>query len=408
MTYQQSLSWLFEQFPAYHLQGISAYKPNLDNIISLAESFGNPHQNLRFIHVAGTNGKGSTSNFLASILTENGERVGLYTSPHIFDFRERIRVNGECISEQAVVDFCLRIQQNKLVVAPSFFEITWLMALLHFQQEKCSIVVVETGLGGRLDATNTITPILSIITNISLDHTAILGNTRIEIAREKAGIIKPNVPVVIGEKDDETLPVFETTANYNHSQLTITSQNNISFPSEIIGYQRQNFATVCAAIEVLNRNGFTISQQTIQSGITHLANNTGFWGRLQLVSNQPLTIVDCAHNPAGIAETLKTVRELPHKRLHILYGTSSDKEIDAIRSLFPTDASYYFTAFSNPRSASLNQIQEWFVDFEAEKQFFSTPSEALTVAKEACNQDDILLIMGSFFLLSDFFEEFST
>lgn len=405
MTYEATITWLFEQFPAYHLQGMSAYKPSLDNIRSLTTAFGNPEKELRFIHVAGTNGKGSTSNMLASVLTESSERVGLFTSPHIHDFRERIRINGECITEQFVIDFCAEVRQRAWEIQPSFFEITWLMALCYFRECRCSVVVAETGLGGRLDATNIITPLISVITNISLDHTAILGNTRQEIAREKAGIVKEGIPVVLGEPDPEILPVFEEIVKTNNSALILPEKPDF-IPDTIFGYQLINYQTVYATIKRLRLLGFSISKEIIERGISRLRHNTGFIGRLEQVRQEPLVILDVAHNPAGVHQTISSIREKLQGTLHIVYGTSSDKNILEIAAELPSDARYYITTFQNPRSATLSQLTEVFTNRYANVKFFENSFEAYKSAELIANKTDTILITGSFFLISDFFDFF--
>lgn len=405
MTYAAALSWLFSQFPAYHLQGASAYKPSLDNIRELAAAFGNPHEHLRFIHVAGTNGKGSVSNMLSSILTESGYRTGLFTSPHIHDFRERIRINGQCIPEADVIAFCEAIRSRSWAVEPSFFEITWLMALCHFRDQECSVVVAETGLGGRLDATNIITPAVSVITTISLDHTAILGNTLSAIAAEKAGIIKPHIPAVIGEYHPETFPVFETFAKDNSSPLYL-SQPSPQVPAALTGYQRDNFSTVAATVSVMNNHGFAISSAAVEQGITHLYRNTGFIGRMTIVRREPLTVLDAAHNPAGIRRTVSSVNEIGKGQLFIIYGTSSDKNLSEIAPEIPRSAHLFVTTFTNPRSASAEQLHSAFRHTHPEALFFENSLEALKTVESAANKNDTILIMGSFFLLSDFFSIF--
>ena len=405
MTYEATISWLFEQFPAYHLQGVSAYKPSLDNIWVLAEAFGNPQDDLRFIHIAGTNGKGSTSNMLASILTENGQQTGLFTSPHIHDFTERIRVNGVCVDEDFVIRFCADVRSKKWEIEPSFFEITWLMALCYFKEQNCTVVVAETGLGGRLDATNIILPLVSVITTISLDHTNILGNTRAAIAFEKAGIIKASTPVVVGSLEDDTEPVIRPQPLLNNSIITIASKLT-EYPPALIGYQRDNFDTVMAVIGELRKLGWEILQSQIDEGIRNLRKNTGFIGRLEIVGQDPLIVIDCAHNPEGINKTIESIRELQKGNLFILYGTSSDKDIAAIEPLLPDDATYFLTVFRNPRSADLQQLRSSFGESEKKVHFYSNPILALDEMKLAASKEDTLLILGSFFLISDFFEVF--
>lgn len=405
MTYDETITWLFAQFPAYHLQGVSAYKPSLDNIRALSEAFGHPERELRFVHIAGTNGKGSTSNMLASMLTESGERTGLFTSPHIHDFTERIRVNGHCIDQRSVIDFCEKVRSRTWEIEPSFFEITWLMALCFFRDQQCSVVVAETGLGGRLDATNIVMPVVSAITNISLDHTNILGNTRAAIAAEKAGIIKPGIPVVLGEYDDEIFPVIERIALQQHSTI-VKVRPAPSYPETIFGYQRMNFDTVAAIVQQLNENGFSIAEPHIAAGCRNLRRNTGFLGRLEIVGHDPLIVLDCAHNAAGIARTLESVREKQTGRLHVVYGTSADKDLNEILHVLPDDAAYYVTEFSNPRSARLPQLREAFAGSGKESLFFENPLQALSAAEITANKTDTLLICGSFFLIGDFYANF--
>lgn len=405
MTYSETITWLFEQFPAYHNLGKEAYNPGLKNIQELSAYFGNPHERLRFIHVGGTNGKGSVSNMSASILTESGERVGLFTSPHLFDFNERIRVNGLPIEEKFVIDFCVKIKANEWQIAPSFFEITWVMALCYFEEKKCSIVVAEVGLGGRLDATNIITPIASVITNIGLDHTSILGNTRAEIAYEKAGIIKRNIPLFLGEVDSETFPVFEDQAELNHAEI-ILKNKNAQIPDSMIGYQIGNYQLVSSIFDYLEKIGFNSSEEIRKQGLLNLHKNTGFWGRMEIVSHSPLTIVDCAHNAEGIDAFLSSISTLIRGKLHIIYGTSADKNLEEILSLFPREAAYYFTTFSNPRSIQLEDLKQKTNSFSQQSLFFKSPTIAYNTAQIAANKEDTILIFGSFFLVHDFFEVF--
>ncbi|MBI1837732.1 MAG: bifunctional folylpolyglutamate synthase/dihydrofolate synthase [Flavobacteriia bacterium] len=404
--YQETLDWLFQQFPAYQKVGASAYKPSLDNCLKLASFFGNPQDNLTFIHIAGTNGKGSTSSMLASILTETGMEVGLFTSPHIEDFRERIRVNGEMISEEEVIAFCDKIKKLNLDFEPSFFELTWVMALVHFCNKTTNVCVVETGLGGRLDATNIINPILSIITNIGLEHTLFLGNTLEQIAFEKAGIIKKSIPIILGESLPETLSVFQKKANECHATLLLAEKKKVKISAffPLLGdYQVKNYKSVETAIDYLNTIGFQITELSIEKGLKNLALNTGFRGRLQVMNQEPLTIMDVSHNYDGIKATLESILKINKGTLRIIYGTSSDKDIESIFSLFPKEADYYFTEFTNERSAKLIQLMEKSKDFKLKSTFFLNPKEALKIAQTTVKKEDTILIFGSFFLLSDFF-----
>ena len=405
-NYEEACTWLFGQFPAYHNLGAAAYNPGLKNTEEILDFFDNPHLSLRFFHVGGTNGKGSVSAMLTSIAMESGEKVGTFTSPHIMDFSERIRINGKTISEAFVLDFCNRVKSNTWEIQPSFFEITWAMALVYFKQNNCSLVVAEVGLGGRLDATNIITPEISIITNISLDHINILGSTRAEIAGEKAGIIKPGVPVLLGEFDNETGPVFEHKAKETNSEIHIANQN-IDFPKEIIGYQHLNFAIVRKAVDVLNHRKWSISKEHLLSGIRNLGKNTGFYGRLQLLGNNPTLLLDCAHNEAGIKALFASLPESKGE-LHIVYGTSSDKDLKSIIPVLPHHASYFFCEFDNPRSMKKEALQSEFNDFSAKnKTFFSSVQSAFERVQSIANKADTIVVCGSFFLAHDFFSFFS-
>jgi len=405
LNYDEACSWLFSQFPAYHNLGAAAYNPGLKNTEELLDFFGNPHNDLRFVHVGGTNGKGSVSNMLASVLVESGEKVGCFTSPHIIDFSERIRVNGKAIEEKFVINFCNKVVSHNWNLQPSFFEITWVMALEFFRSQKCTIVVAEVGLGGRLDATNVIIPLLSIITNISLDHTNILGNTRAEIAYEKAGIIKPDVPVILGEMDEEVAPVFRKAVEERGSRI-LDIVDIAPLPKEIIGYQKMNYALVKTAVHYLKSIGFNCSDPELQCGIQNLRKNTGFFGRLEIIAEEPFTLVDCAHNEAGLKALFDSI-ELKGD-LHIVYGTSSDKDLKGIVSVLPQVANYYITEFSNPRSAKIDQLKDGFAATpEKNLKFFKKVDEAFSSAQLFANKADTIVVCGSFFLAHDFFSKFS-
>ncbi|MBC9812476.1 bifunctional folylpolyglutamate synthase/dihydrofolate synthase [Crocinitomicaceae bacterium CZZ-1] len=404
-TYREATDWLFQQFPSYQHIGGKAYKPGLEHINRLLAYFGNPQHDLRFIHVAGTNGKGSTCSMLASILTEAGNTVGLFTSPHIQDFRERIRVNGIMVSEAFVMECTQQIQQAELGFEPSFFEISFLMALLYFKASECNVCVIETGLGGRLDATNCITPLISLITNISIEHTQFLGNTIPEIAGEKAGIIKNDIPVVIGEREQESSVVFDRTAHEKNAPLTYASDAKITFPSEfpLLGtYQQANYKLVVTALKVL-RTDFPVSNGHISAGLTNLAQNTGFYGRMQVVGAHPTVIFDVSHNEAGIKATLDYFSD--KQNLFIVYGTSADKNLDAIFPLFPRESHYFFTEFTNERSATIGKLREFSSKYGIDGTFFQSAATALEAAKSTANKTDTILVFGSFFLISDFFEK---
>ncbi len=404
-TYEESINWLFEQFPAYQKIGAVAYKPDLSNTLSLCKQLNIDFNQLQYIHVAGTNGKGSTSNMIASICMERGLKTGLFTSPHIHDFRERILVDGKQISEERIVSFCQQIRNLTLEVRPSFFEITWALTLTYFIESNCEICVIETGLGGRLDSTNIISPILSVITNIGMDHVAILGDTLEKIACEKAGIIKTSIPVVIGETLPETISVFETSAKSHNSTIFWAEKeeftNTFHFPNE--SYQWKNERTVRTAMRALNCLGFEFSETQINAGIENTNKNTGFKGRFEIINQNPLTIIDVAHNVDGIKQLLRTVESSVTGQLHIVYGTSSDKDLDSILSLFPRDAKFYLTEFSSERSAKIADLRKSAETIGLNATYFSKMKEAVETAQQSANKTDTILITGSFFLISDFF-----
>ena len=406
LRYSKAISWLFEQFPSYQIIGSKAYKPTLENTIKLLSIIGNPQDRLKFVHVAGSNGKGSTCSMIASTLTEAGYKVGLFTSPHIEDYTERIRINGKTISKESVVDFVNEIRKTELDFDPSFFEMTFALALKHFADEECDICVIEAGLGGRLDATNVITPLLSIITNISLEHTQILGDTLELIAEEKAGIIKLGVPMVTAEKNPSVLSVFESKVRELSSALILFDEKRI-IPSDfpLLGnYQQDNFRLATTALNELEKSGFTSTSGDLALGLKNLNQNSGLKARLQIWKQDPLTILDVSHNPAGIKSTLETIEQLNKGNLHIIYGTSSDKDISSILDEFPSAAKIYLTEFTNPRSANISQLEKASKGkkFESVDYFFKAES-AFEIAQNTAKQNDTILIIGSFFLVADFF-----
>jgi dihydrofolate synthase/folylpolyglutamate synthase len=402
--YQKTIDWLFEQFPSYQLIGSKAYKPTLENISLLCEHLGNPEKKLKFIHIAGTNGKGSCSAMLASILTESGEKVGLFTSPHIIDFRERIRVNGQMITESEVINFVKKIKSFDLSFEPSFFEITFAMALVHFYNTKCTLCVIETGLGGRLDATNIIQPLVSLITNISLEHTHILGNTLEEIAGEKAGIIKPETPVVIGSSLKETEEVFIRKSSSLNAPIHFIS-NKIAptgYQLPLLGsYQNENLRSVLEVLSILQKDyGINVSSY-IQSGLDHLSQNTGFFGRMQIIRHEPLVIFDVSHNLEGIRATLNHVSTGLNGELHILYGSSSDKDVEPILALFPDDSYLHLTSFRNARSLSPEQLTNLSRSAKGFSMIHTDAKKGLEIILSKVKKQDTVLVLGSFFLLSD-------
>lgn len=407
-AYKQTIDWLFQQFPSYQQLGGIAYKPTLINTNLLIDKLKIDFNKLNFIHVAGSNGKGTVSSLLASICAENNITTGLFTSPHIKDFRERIRVNGQCITEDGVIRFVDRLRLLKLDFEPSFFEITFVMALDHFIEKNCGLCVIETGLGGRLDSTNVITPLLSIITTISLEHTQFLGNTPEEIAMEKGGIIKEKIPVVIGEGALHQLKVFKNIALEKKSEL-IQSDPDLDLSSYRLpflptSYQLANFRTTLAALTCLRQKDISIDKKAIQMGLDHLNENSGYRGRLQIVSHRPLLIYDASHNAEGIEATLKAVNSVNKGVLHLIYGTSADKDLGAIIAILPEQARYYLTEFNNPRSAKIDHLAHSFNEKNLVSiAYFTEPEKALKTALSDSAESDTILVIGSFFLLEHFF-----
>jgi dihydrofolate synthase / folylpolyglutamate synthase len=396
-SYQETISWLFEQFPSYQNIGAGAYKPDLGNINALLDELNISLYQVPYVHVAGTNGKGSTCSIIASVLTEAGYKVGLFTSPHIVDFRERIRINGEMIDPNDVVAFVEQLTARKLTITPSFFEISFAMAIHHFNKQQCDIAIIETGLGGRLDATNCITPLVSVITNIGLEHQNFLGNTRAKIAFEKAGIIKPHIPVVVGQLDAEIQPVFE-------AKVTSTASPMIPAISDHHHYFQRNIVLAKCALALLRDQYYDWTEADFTLGLAQLHANTGLRARFQQIGDDPVILIDAAHNVDGIAALFKSVQiEYPNRQLHIVYGTSNDKNVSEIGKLFPPDAIYYFVQFRNQRAMKLEELQLFAQELRLNASFYSDTPTALNVAKNTANQDDLILVFGSFFLLEEIF-----
>lgn len=404
MTYSETLDWMFSQLPMYQKQGASAYKEDLTNTILLADHLHNPEKNIKTIHVAGTNGKGSTSHFLASILQEAGYKTGLYTSPHLKDFRERIKIDGQEISEDFVVQFIASnksfFEQNQL----SFFEMTVGLAFDYFRQEKVDIAIIEVGMGGRLDSTNIISPLLSVITNIGMDHVQFLGNTMEKIAFEKAGIIKPETPVVIGEYTAETRPVFEKKATEMQSEIYFASDLvSSTYPSTLTGdYQEQNKKTVLQAIRVLQAQGnFIISEENTKDGFWNVIKNTGLQGRWQQLKDAPMVICDTAHNKHGLEIVMKQVARQKFDVLHIVLGVVNDKDLDDVLPLFPKNAKYYFCRPNIPRGLDAIALQEKAATFGLNGKVYSSVAEAYKIALENASEADFIYIGGSTFVVAE-------
>ena len=408
MNYQETINWMFNQLPMYQLQGASAYKKDLTNAHLLVNHLGNPQNNLKCIHVAGTNGKGSTSHMLASILQEAGYKVGLYTSPHLKDYRERIKIispeaSGE-ISENFVCEF---INKNKSFFEAndmSFFEMTVGLAFDYFSKEKVDIAIIEVGMGGRLDATNIISPLISVITNIDLDHTQFLGNTLDAIAFEKAGIIKPNIPVVIGEFTSETKPVFLAKAKENNSEIYFASDLiSENYPSDLIGdYQFHNKKTVVQTIAILNsKKGFKISDNQIKSGLLNVIKNTGLEGRWQQLGEFPKIICDTAHNKNGLEIVMKQIQKEKFETLHIVLGVVNDKDLDEILPLFPTNAIYYLCKPNIPRGLETTILQEKAWKYHLLGNIYSSVAEAYKQSRNNATKNDLVFIGGSTFVVAE-------
>ena len=415
MTYQETIDFMFAQLPMYHRIGAAAYKADIQPTIDMMIALGNPERKFRSIHVAGTNGKGSVSHMLASILQEAGYKVGLYTSPHLVDFRERIRINGEMIPQQEVVDFVERQRGMMEGFKLSFFEMTVGLAFDYFAKEKVDVAVVEVGMGGRLDSTNVIKPELSIITNIGLDHTQFLGDTLEKIAGEKAGIIKDGVPVVIGETQPETEPVFRRVAKDHNAPITFADQHYVvddvtRYTTELTGeYQKKNIATVLEAVEVIRRNGlFELSPASLKNGLAKVVTNTHLHGRWQTIGEKPLTICETAHNEPGIRAMLQGVSNTPHRNLHVVYGCVNDKDYQHILKLLNSNLrpqnsnlNWYFTQPSVPRRLPVEDLLNSARTIGLNGEAYNNVKEAIAAARNNATDDDLVLVTGSIFLVAD-------
>lgn len=403
MNYQQTLDWMFAQLPMYQKQGKTAFKKDLTNIIAFAKELGNPEQKFKSIHVGGTNGKGSTSHMLASILQEAGYKVGLYTSPHLKNFTERIRINGDEIPEQNVVAF---INEHKSFLEKqqlSFFEMTVGLAFDYFVAEKVDIAIIEVGLGGRLDSTNIIIPEVSVITNIGYDHMQFLGETLPEIATEKAGIIKKDVPVVIGERQEETREVFAKKATETNSELFYASDILEIYETDLLGdYQLKNTKTAVEAIKQLNRRQyFDVSEEHIKNGLLSVVKNTNLKGRWQILGQQPKIICDTAHNKEGLSIVMNQLKKEKYENLHIVLGVVSDKDLKSVLPLFPKNATYYFCKPNIPRGLSAEELKMSALQFGLRGESYNSVNQALNKAKSEAQQNDIIYVGGSTFVVAE-------
>lgn len=404
MNYQETTNWMFNQLPMYQLQGASAYKEDLTNIKLLAAHLGNPQTKLKCIHVAGTNGKGSTSHMLSSVLQEAGYKVGLYTSPHLKDFRERIKINGKEISEEFVIEFVAKHKDFFEANDMSFFEMSVGLAFDYFASEKVDIAIIEVGLGGRLDATNIITPLVSVITNIGLDHTQFLGNTLEAIAGEKAGIIKPNVPVVIGEYNDETKPVFLAKAEANNAPISFASDLiDQIYLSDLIGdYQFHNKKTVQQTISILNNEtDFKVSIEQLKEGLLHVVKNTGLQGRWQQLGENPKIICDTAHNKHGLLVVMNQLKNEKFENLHIVLGVVNDKDLDSILPLFPKEAQYYFCSPNSSRGLPAETLKNAAENFDLKGEKYDSVEIAFAEAKKNASENDFIYAGGSTFVVAE-------
>ena len=422
MNYQETCNWLFAQLPMFQREGQAAYKANLDNTLRLDEHFRHPHRRFKTIHVAGTNGKGSVSHMIASILQEAGYKTGLYTSPHLKDFRERIKINGEMIPEKYVTGFIEQNQDFFAALHPSFFEMTVAMAFKYFADREVDVAVIEVGLGGRLDSTNIITPLTSVITNISFDHMALLGDTLEKIAAEKSGIIKPHIPVVIGTRDRNYDFVFEGKARSCDAPLTFASdewkirQNNdgsydlshrsgISFSSlvcELKGnYQRKNIPTVLESVLSLQNSGLAIREEHIRNGIACVIRNTGLHGRWEKLANTPYTVCDTGHNIDGLTEVVAQLRSCTYRHLHFVIGMVNDKDVNSVLRILPREATYYFCKASIPRAMNEQELAGKARSCGLQGTTYPTVSEAYAAARKNAIPEDMIYIGGSTFVVAE-------
>ena len=425
MNYKETIQYLYDTAPMFQQVGTRAYKEGLENSYAIDSHLNHPHRNIRTIHIAGTNGKGSTSHLIASILQQAGYKVGLYTSPHLTNFNERIRINGQVIDENYIIDFVAEHKDFFEKTQASFFELTTGLAFKYFSDKKVDVAVIEVGLGGRLDCTNIIHPDLSIITNISFDHVNLLGNTLTAIAKEKAGIIKPGVPVVIGETTEDTKKIFLDTVQRVHGnqnaiyyteeekpiyEATLLPSYKWQFKTKnygtIIGElgglaQEKNAATVLLAIDQLKKLGYTISDNDVKSGFERVVENTGLLGRWQIIQTNPKIVLDTGHNEAGIGYIVKQLQIEVYEKLHIVIGMVNDKDIDSVLKLLPKNAVYYFTQASIPRALEHENLKNKAAEYGLTGNSYPTVKEAFSVAKAGAKEKDFIFVGGSTFIVAE-------
>ena len=396
MNYKDTLKYLFSQLPMYQRTGAAAYKKDIGNIIEACNFLDNPHKKFKSIHIAGTNGKGSTAHLISSILQEAGFKTGLYTSPHLKDFRERIKINGVKIGENDVISFVTINKKNFEKINMSFFEYTVALAFDHFAKEKVDIAIIETGLGGRLDSTNIISPEISVITNIGYDHMNLLGNTLEQIAIEKAGIVKEKTPVLIGRKQIETETVFEEKASQKNTSVFYAKQNEVKF--NVPNYQKENINTSISAIKILD---WKISNQEINDGIKNVNQNTGLRGRWETLSKNPKIICDTGHNVDGISNIINQLKQIKFNKLHIVFGTVNDKKINDILNLLPKDAKYYFCKAKIDRALDPDKLKSIANEYKLIGESFESVEKALLNAKNNAKKEDLIFIGGSTFVVAE-------
>ena len=401
MDYQQTLDWLFQQLASFQRVGQSAYNEDLGNINAICSLLNHPQNNFKSIHVAGTNGKGSTSHLIASVLQEQGYKVGLYTSPHLKDFRERIKVNGEMISKKEVVDFVNAHKEDFTEIGLSFFEMSTALAFVYFSDQKVDVAVIEVGLGGRLDATNIINPELSVITNVAFDHQHLLGDTIALIAKEKAGIIKEGVPVVLGLTSDEVRSVVAETAMQKGSKLILSSKNT-SYESGLLGAcQQENTDTVCTAIEQLRLLGWDVSEASLKRGLLRVVENTSLRGRWEEIYLSPRVICDTGHNPHAMRSIVKQLNKMSYNKLWMVIGMVGDKDVSGILELLPKDANYIFCEPNIPRALSVDDLFDKAAQYSLIGQKVQKPLDAIAEAKKQANDKDLIFVGGSTFVVAE-------
>lgn len=403
--YQEAVDWLFVQAPNYQIDGEKAYKPGLDNIIRLCDFFGNPQESIPCIHIGGTNGKGSTSNMLASVLQEAGYKVGLYNSPHLIDFTERIKINGKNCNKEFVFDFIQKLKNLPNDIQPSFFEFTTIMAFEYFHQQQVDFAIIEVGLGGRLDSTNIIKPLVAAITNVQLDHQNILGDTIEEIAGEKAGIIKSNTPVIFGDDHEVVKNIIKEKARQENAPFIDASLIQSDVQSDLRGnYQQKNIKVVLALVEELRKVRVKISDQNFEQGLLHVHKNTGFIGRWFEFSQTPLTVCDTAHNQAGLEQVFGQLNSID-RRKHVILGFVNDKKIDEVMNMLPENSTFYFAKPSIHRGRHPKDYENLLIEAKIFYKIFNSVQEAYLSAKEECTNEEMIFIGGSNFVVGEFLEK---